>query len=113
MPSQQPAQSSKQFCKCWNRLLMLQVSKGLERKGAKLHQLQANEQAKLDRAEERMEAQAAAKRKRQEEKQAARAELKRSASQPSVCTPHKAVHWGNTPSKEHSAWRTLGCGVVQ
>lgn len=58
-------------------LRMLQVSKGLERKGAKLHQLQANEQAKLDKAEERMEARAAAKRKRQEEKQAERAELKR------------------------------------
>lgn len=49
----------------------------MEKKGAKLHQMQLQEQAKLDRAEERMEARAAAKRKRQEEKQAEKAELKR------------------------------------
>ena len=56
---------------------LLQASKGLEKKGAKLHQIQLQEQAKLDKAEERMEARAAAKRKRQEEKQAEKAEIKR------------------------------------
>ena len=56
---------------------ILQASKGLEKKGAKLHQIQLQEQAKLDKAEERMEARAAAKRKRQEEKQAEKAEMKR------------------------------------
>lgn len=58
----------------------LQASKGLEKKGAKLHQIQLQEQAKLDKAEERMEARAAAKRQREEEKQAEKAELKRYAA---------------------------------
>ena len=54
--------------------------------------MQMNEQAKLAKAEERMEAHAAAKRKRQEERQAEKAELKRSAakscclSAPMSCT---------------------------
>lgn len=70
-----PLLSQQPHIHTWN--VVLQASKGLEKKGAKLHQIQLQEQAKLDKAEERMEARAAAKRKRQEEKQAEKAEIKR------------------------------------
>ena len=59
-------------CQC-----LLQASKGVEKKGAKLLSLEASAQAKAADAEAKQEAKAAAKRKRQEEKQAEKAELKR------------------------------------
>lgn len=57
--------------------VVLQASKGIERKGAKLLSLEAGAQAKAAQAEAKQEERAAAKRKRQEEKQAEKAETKR------------------------------------
>ena len=57
--------------------VIMQASKGLEKKAVKLLSLEASAQAKASQAEARLEAKAAAKRKRQEEKQAEKAQLKR------------------------------------
>ena len=58
---------------------VLQASKGVEKKGAKLLSIEASASVKAAQAEARQEAKAAEKRKRQEEKQAQKAEFKRYA----------------------------------
>lgn len=56
---------------------MVQASKGLEKKGAKLLSIEASAVVKAAQAEAKQEAKAAAKRKRQEDKLAEKGELKR------------------------------------
>ena len=78
--------------------VIMQASKGLEKKAVKLLSLEASAQAKASQAEARLEAKAAAKRKRQEEKQAEKAQLKRCL----MCTVHhmltRTVHVVHGPS---------------
>ena len=92
--------------------MIMQASKGLEKKAVKLLSLEASAQAKASQAEARLEAKAAAKRKRQEEKQAEKAQLKRcfDVHSPShVDKDSTRCAWAKLPGGEY----TIKCCVCQ